>query len=155
MARRPTMILRSGAALRQAMQAAGYDTVSLAAQVERSKSLIGYLYSGTRTSTSETTAHAIEDALKVDRSALFHPFMSAPSDNIRTGEDMETLLKPKDVATQIGCSESHVRRLMAGGELAISDIAMPGARRSKMRIPSGSVLDYMRRQAQPHPTRTA
>ncbi|MER5622464.1 helix-turn-helix domain-containing protein [Streptosporangium sp. NPDC002544] len=153
MARRPTMILRSSAALRQAMQAAGHDTVSLASQVKRSKSLIGYLYSGTRTSTSEETAHAIEDTLSVDRETLFRPFMSASSDT--KGEDMETLLKPKDAAGQLGCSESHVRRLMAAGELAFSDIAMPGARRSKMRVPSTSVLDYMRRQAQPHPTRTA
>jgi len=147
------MILRSGPALRQAMQAAGHDTVSLAAQVGRSKSLIGYLYSGARSSTSEETAHAIEDALGVDRDALFRPFLSAPSDT--TGEDMETLLKPKDAAAQIGCSESHVRRLMADGELDISDIARPGSRRSKMRVPSTSVLAYMRRQAQPHPARTA
>ncbi|MEV7006817.1 helix-turn-helix domain-containing protein [Streptosporangium sp. NPDC051022] len=153
MARRPTMILHSIADLRRAMRAAEYDTVRLAALTGRSKSLIGYLYSGARTSTGEATAHAIEDALSVSRGALFYPFLSAGSDN--NGETVETLLKPKEAAQRMGCSESHVRRLMADGELTVSDIARAGARQSKSRIPSTSVLAYMRRQEQPRPPRTA
>lgn len=153
MARRPQMILRSVAALRQAMRASGHDTVRLATLVGRSKSLVGYLYSGARTSTGEDTAHAIEDALGVDRGSLFYPFLSAEQDTSR--ESAETLLRPKDAALRMGCSESHVRRLMADGDLDVSDIARSGSRISKMRIPSTSVTAYMRRQVQPRPTRSA
>ncbi len=153
MARRPTMVLRSLAGLRQAMQEAEHDTVSLAAKVKRSKSLTGYLFSGTRKSTGLETAHAIEDALGVARGALFCAPMSASSDT--TGEDMDTLLKPKEAGERMGVSEKHIRRLMAAGELEVADVALPGSRISMSRVPASSVADYMRRQIQPRPTRTA
>jgi excisionase family DNA binding protein len=153
MARRPTMVLRSLAELRRAMQDAGYDTVSLAKKVKRSKSLTGYLFSGTRKSTGQETAHAIEDALDVPRGTLFYAPLSAESDN--TGEDMDTLLTPGEVADRMGCSEKHVYRLIADGEFETTDISRTGSRKSKTRVPSGSLAEYMRRQAQPRPTRTA
>ncbi len=148
MPRRPMMVVRDIARLRQAIRDAGYDTVSLAAQIGRSKSLTGYLWSGTRTSTSEDTAHAIESALGVPHGTLFGAHMSAPSD------DMEELLKHEDAAVRMGGSEKHVRRLMADGELEVSDIARSGSRRSKTRVKASSLNAYMHRQTQPVPART-
>ncbi len=68
---------------------------------------------------------------------------------------METLLTPKAAALQIGCSEKHVRRLIAAGELATRDISRASSRSTKTRIPSGSLAEYMRRQVQARPVRTA
>jgi excisionase family DNA binding protein len=44
-----------------------------------------------------------------------------------------------------GCSEMHVYRLIAAGELTAVDIATPGAGRSKTRIRSDDLADYIKR----------
>jgi excisionase family DNA binding protein len=44
-----------------------------------------------------------------------------------------------------GCSEMHVYRLIAAGELRAVDIATPGARRSKTRVRSDDLADYINR----------
>jgi len=46
-----------------------------------------------------------------------------------------------------GCSETHVRRLTAAGELRIVDIATPGARRPKIRIRSDDLAAYIDRNS--------
>ena len=53
-------------------------------------------------------------------------------------------------AGQLGCSEMHIYRQIAAGELRAVDIASPGAGRSKTRIRSDDLADYIDRQ-----TRTA
>lgn len=53
-------------------------------------------------------------------------------------------------ASQLGCSEMHVYRQIASGELRAVDISTPGARRSKTRIRSDDLADYIERR-----TRTA
>ena len=44
-----------------------------------------------------------------------------------------------------GCSDMHVYRLIAAGELRAVDIATPGAGRSKTRIRSDDLADYIDR----------
>lgn len=44
-----------------------------------------------------------------------------------------------------GCSQMHVYRLIAAGELRAVDIATPGAGRSKTRVRSGDLADYIDR----------
>lgn len=45
-----------------------------------------------------------------------------------------------------GCSKMHVYRLIAAGELRAVDIANPGAGRSKSRIRSDDLADYIERK---------
>ncbi len=45
-----------------------------------------------------------------------------------------------------GVSEMHVYRLIAAGVLDVVDIAMPGSRRSKSRIRSDHLADYIKSQ---------
>ena len=44
------------------------------------------------------------------------------------------------------CSEMHVYRLIAAGELRAVNIATPGAGRSKNRVRSDNLADYIERQ---------
>ena len=45
-----------------------------------------------------------------------------------------------------GCSDMHVYRLIAAGELRAVDIATPGAGRAKTRIRSDDLADYIDRK---------
>ena len=45
-----------------------------------------------------------------------------------------------------GCSEPHVYRLIAAGVLRAVDISVPGSKRSKTRIRSDDLADYIERQ---------
>jgi excisionase family DNA binding protein len=51
-----------------------------------------------------------------------------------------------ETAKILDCSDMHVYRLIAAGELAAVDIATPGARRSKTRIRSDDLAAYIERQ---------
>lgn len=52
-----------------------------------------------------------------------------------------------EVATLLGgCSKMHVYRLITNGELRAVDIANPGAGRSKTRIRSDDLADYIERK---------
>ena len=53
-------------------------------------------------------------------------------------------------AARLDCGDMHVYRLIASGELAAVDIAQPGSRRSKTRVRSDDLADYIERK-----TRTA
>jgi excisionase family DNA binding protein len=78
---------------------------------------------------------------------------------LRTTQDAETasLLTIAGAAARLGCSDNHVYRLIAIGDLAAVDIAQPGARRSKTRVRSGEVNAYIEartrraRRSQPSP----
>lgn len=62
----------------------------------------------------------------------------------RTTETRQTtLLTIAEASARLGCSDMHVYRLVAAGELAAVDIAQPGARRSKTRIRSDQVAAYI------------
>ena len=65
----------------------------------------------------------------------------------RTQESLHTV---PGAAEQLGCSDNHIYRLIAAGELRAVDIAQPGARKSKTRVRSSDLADYINRQ-----TRTA
>jgi excisionase family DNA binding protein len=54
-----------------------------------------------------------------------------------------SLLTIAAAAARLGCSDMHVYRLIAAGELAAVDIAQPGARRSKTRVRSDDVDVYI------------
>jgi excisionase family DNA binding protein len=49
-------------------------------------------------------------------------------------------------AEHLGCSEMHVYRLIAAGELTAVDIATPGAGRSKTRIRSDDLAEFINRK---------
>jgi excisionase family DNA binding protein len=51
-----------------------------------------------------------------------------------------------ETAARLNCSEMHVYRLAAAGELAVVDIAPPTSTRSKTRIRSDDLADYIERQ---------
>jgi excisionase family DNA binding protein len=53
------------------------------------------------------------------------------------------LLTITAAAARLGCSDMHVYRLIAAGELGAVDIAQPGARRSKTRVRSDDVDTYI------------
>ncbi len=63
------------------------------------------------------------------------------------GHQSITLHSVTEAADEIlGCSEMHVYRLIAAGELTAVDIATPGAPRSKTRIRSDDLADYIDRK---------
>jgi excisionase family DNA binding protein len=62
----------------------------------------------------------------------------------------EPLLTIPGTAEKLECSEMHIYRLIAAGELRAVDIATPGSGRSKTRVRSDDLADYIERQ-----TRTA
>ena len=64
--------------------------------------------------------------------------------------DRPPVLTVPGAAGQLGCSETHVYRLIAAGLLRAVDIATPGAGRSKTRIRADDLAEYIERQ-----TRTA
>lgn len=74
----------------------------------------------------------------------------------RTGSSSDTgLLTIAATATRLACSDMHVYRLIAAGELDAVDIAQPGARKSKTRVTDASVSRYIqsrtRRAGTPRP----
>jgi excisionase family DNA binding protein len=62
----------------------------------------------------------------------------------KASEGALTLLTPAAAAARLGCSDMHVYRLIAAGELDAVDIAQPGARRSKTRVRSDDVDSYIK-----------
>lgn len=50
------------------------------------------------------------------------------------------------VSEILECSDMHVYRLIANGELRAVDIANPGAGRSKTRVRSDDLADYIERK---------
>ena len=52
----------------------------------------------------------------------------------------------KASAEHLGCSEMHIYRLITTGVLRAVDIARPGAHRTKTRIRSDDLADYIDRQ---------
>jgi excisionase family DNA binding protein len=56
------------------------------------------------------------------------------------------LLTIPATAERLGCSDNHVYRLIAAGELRPVDIAPAGARRSKTRVRSDDVDGYIDRK---------
>jgi excisionase family DNA binding protein len=63
------------------------------------------------------------------------------------GRKSVTLHSVAEAAADIlGCSEMHVYRLIAAGELTAVDIATPGAGRAKTRIRSDDLADYIDRK---------
>jgi len=63
------------------------------------------------------------------------------------------LLTIADTAARLGCSEMHVYRLIAAGELDPVDIAQPRARKPKTRISESDLARYIQAKTRPaHPT---
>ena len=73
--------------------------------------------------------------------------MQSTNPRPKRGHQSVTLHSVTEAATKIlGCSEMHVYRLIAAGELPVVDIATPGAGRSKTRIRSDDLANYIERQ---------
>jgi excisionase family DNA binding protein len=53
------------------------------------------------------------------------------------------LLTPSEAGERISASEMHVYRLIAAGELRAVDISQPGAGRSKTRIRTDDLAEYI------------
>jgi len=49
-------------------------------------------------------------------------------------------------AKHLGCSDTHIYRLIAAGELRAVDISAPGSRRTKTRIRADDLARYIERQ---------
>ena len=61
------------------------------------------------------------------------------------------LLTIADTAARLGCSEMHVYRLIAAGELDPVDIAQPRARKPKTRISESDLARYIQAKTRPAP----
>jgi excisionase family DNA binding protein len=62
-----------------------------------------------------------------------------------------TLYTPAETGGHLGASEMHVYRLIADGLLRAVDIARPGARKTKTRIRSDDLADYIERCTRSRP----
>jgi excisionase family DNA binding protein len=73
--------------------------------------------------------------------------MQSANPRPKRGHKSVTLHSVAEAAAEIlGCSEMHVYRLIAAGELTAVDIATPGAGRSKTRIRSDDLAAYIERK---------
>jgi excisionase family DNA binding protein len=63
----------------------------------------------------------------------------------RTRQADLDLLPIPATAERLRCSDMHVYRLIAAGELRAVDIAAPGSRRSKTRVRSDDLAAYIER----------
>lgn len=57
-------------------------------------------------------------------------------------------------AAELGCSESHVYRLIAAGELRAVDIGTPGSTRAKTRVRADDIAAYIERRTPKNRTAT-
>jgi excisionase family DNA binding protein len=57
-----------------------------------------------------------------------------------------SLLTIKVAAERLDCSTTHVYRLIASGQLRAADIAPAGSGRTKTRVRSDDLADYINRQ---------
>ena len=60
-----------------------------------------------------------------------------------THTDEVVLLTPCEAGERLRCSVIHVRRLISRGELRAIDIAGAGSRRTKMRVRSDDLAQYV------------
>jgi excisionase family DNA binding protein len=73
--------------------------------------------------------------------------MQSTNPRPKRGHQSVTLHSVAEAAADIlGCSEMHVYRLIAAGELPAVDIATPEAGRPKTRIRSDHLADYIDRK---------
>lgn len=56
------------------------------------------------------------------------------------------LLTIPETRALLGCSENHVYNLIADGELSTVDIARPGSRKPKTRVPENVARDFLDRR---------
>jgi excisionase family DNA binding protein len=64
----------------------------------------------------------------------------------KSAQEQVQLLTVPGAAEILDCSEMHVYRQIARGELRAVDIATPGAGRSKTRVRSDDLADYIDRK---------
>ncbi|MDT0305096.1 helix-turn-helix domain-containing protein [Streptomonospora wellingtoniae] len=62
----------------------------------------------------------------------------------RSGTTLHTI---PATARLLGCHRSHVYRLIARGELRVTDIKSPTSTRTKTRVPDSSIQEYSDRHA--------
>jgi excisionase family DNA binding protein len=70
--------------------------------------------------------------------------MSTQASNRRTSEAPAVLLTIAAAAVRLGCSDDHIYRLIAAGELEAVDISQPGAKRAKTRVREADLSSYVR-----------
>src|SRR5262245_16251692 len=76
----------------------------------------------------------------------FHVPMQSTNPRPRRGHQNVKLHPVSELAELWGCSEMHVYRLIAAGELPAVDIATPGAGRSKTRVRGDDAAAYIDRK---------
>ncbi|MGV9536599.1 helix-turn-helix domain-containing protein [Streptosporangium sandarakinum] len=140
---RPQMVLRDPAELNRLIERQFKTTVALATISGVNRQTIGWLRTGHRCTTSRRSADALAEALGVTTDRLFRPWSS---DDASPHEEESMLLTIPQVKEALQCGETHVYRLIAAGALDATDIAAPGSRKSKTRVPRTSLQDYVRRQ---------
>lgn len=59
------------------------------------------------------------------------------------------LLTIPEVASRLSISQMHVYRLIASGVLESVDVAAPGSRKSKTRVPEAALAEFVRRRTRP------
>lgn len=69
--------------------------------------------------------------------------MSTQPSNRKTPQAPVVLLTPGAAAVRLGCSDDHIYRLIAAGELEAVDIAQPGAKRPKTRVSEADLSSYI------------
>jgi excisionase family DNA binding protein len=62
--------------------------------------------------------------------------------------DQVLLLTLRQAGEQLGCSVSHVRRLICRGELRVVDLAGPGSTRAKLRVRSDDLAHFVDNRTQ-------
>jgi excisionase family DNA binding protein len=70
--------------------------------------------------------------------------MPTQAGNRKIPEPSAMLLTIAATAVRLGCSDDHVYRLIAAGELEAVDIAQPGAKRAKTRVSETDLSSYIR-----------
>jgi excisionase family DNA binding protein len=70
--------------------------------------------------------------------------MTTQTDGRRVPDRPSALLTIAAAAARLGCSDMHIYRLIAAGELDAVDISQPGARKAKTRVSEANLASYIK-----------
>ncbi|MER6891996.1 helix-turn-helix domain-containing protein [Streptomyces halstedii] len=120
-----------GARIRSIRVQRGYTITQLAHMVGKTPQTISNVERENKRC-SEVLLQRIASALETDPSTL-----------TRTGAPATALLTIPATARELGCSEMHVYRLIAGGQLRAVDISVDGSTSSKTRVRSDDLTTFV------------
>lgn len=141
---RPQMILTDRDEFARLVDRHFPSAIALARTSGVNRQTIGWLLSPDgRSTTSKKSATALAEALGIPVARLFRPWSR---DDASPRDEESMLLTIPQVRNALQCSETHVYRLLADGELEATDISVPGSSQSKTRVPRTSLAAYVKRQ---------